>query len=132
MITIVYGCKMLVELGDKLRTVRQLRVLSLAGVAQRAKISATYLQKLEAGRVGSPSPRVLLRLAEVLDVSYANLMELAGYLFPSSETVAAGRGSTNRNVGLVEQALSNEELTEEEQRAVVAFIAYLKDQRPKI
>jgi transcriptional regulator with XRE-family HTH domain len=126
MVTIVYRSKVLVELGRKLRTVRQLRRLSLAGVAQRAKISATYIQKLEAGVVGNPSPRVLQHLAEVLDVSYTNLMELAGYLVPGSEPAVVGQG------GLVEQALRNEELTEEEQRAVVAFIAYLKDHRPKI
>ena len=35
--------------------------------------------------MNSPSPRVLQRLGEVLDVPYGRLMELAGYLMPDAE-----------------------------------------------
>jgi transcriptional regulator with XRE-family HTH domain len=74
---------MQVELGEQLRDARTTRRLSLEAASRAAKISQGYLHKLEAGRVQSPSPRVLQRLSEVLGVSYGRLMQLADYLMPS-------------------------------------------------
>ena len=68
------------QLGEKLKEVRELRRLSLAAVAGPADMSATYLQKLEQGKVESPSPHRLYSLANQLDVSYNDLMDLAGYV----------------------------------------------------
>lgn len=76
---------MLTELGKQLRDARTMRGLSLDAASRAAKISQGYLHKLEAGRVQSPSPRVLQRLSEVLGVSYARLMQLADYLLPGDE-----------------------------------------------
>ena len=47
------------QLGQELRDVRRALGLSLKAVAGPAGISATYLQKLEAGDVQNPSPNVL-------------------------------------------------------------------------
>ena len=116
----------LMGLGCDLKAVRTLKGLSLSAVARPAKISPAYVQKLEAGVVKNPSPRVLHRLAGVLDISYVRMMELAGYVMPLPEETG---GHINRN--LVQQALQAEELTDQEQRAVAAFIAYLKEQRLK-
>jgi len=71
------------ELGEQLRDARTARGLSLEATSRAAKISQGYLHKLEAGRVQNPSPRVLQRLSEVLDVPYARLMQLADYLLPA-------------------------------------------------
>jgi transcriptional regulator with XRE-family HTH domain len=73
------------RLGDTLRDARGRRGLSLQAAGDAAQISTGYLHKLEAGRVGSPSPRVLQRLAGVLGVRYWTLMEEAGYLAPATE-----------------------------------------------
>ena len=100
--------------------------LRKTAVARPAKISAAYLQKLEAGMVKNPSPRVLHRLATVLDVSYGKLMELAGYVVP-----AADRATGRTTPTLAQQALLPQDLTDEEWRAVAAFIAYLREQRKK-
>ncbi len=115
------------DLGSELKTVRQVKALSLNAVAKPAKISAAYLQKLEAGVVKNPSPRVLNRIAEVLDLSYSKLMELAGYIMPTLQ-------QTEKHVqnNLVEHALHTEDLSEEERRAVAAFINFLKKQRSRI
>jgi transcriptional regulator with XRE-family HTH domain len=75
--------KMRTELGEHLRQGRVARGLSLEAASRAAKISQGYLHKLEAGGVENPSPRVLQRLGEVLDVSYRRLMELAGYVWPA-------------------------------------------------
>lgn len=69
-------------MGDGLAAAREALGLSLQTTAERAGISHGYLFKLESGYVGTPSPRVLHRLAEVLDVDYWELMELAGYPVP--------------------------------------------------
>ncbi len=112
------------KLGQELKAVRTARGLSLAAVSEPAKISTAYLQKLENGMVQSPSPRVLKRLAEVLDTPYERLMELADYIVPG----VSGEGGKPT---FLEAALRHEELSEEEQRAVLAFVSYLKGVRPK-
>jgi transcriptional regulator with XRE-family HTH domain len=108
-------------LGDRLREVRQIRGLSLKAVAEPADISIAYLQKLEGGDVQQPSPHVLHRLGLVLEVPYATLMELAGYVVPGREGVLAAN--------TFDHALSSSDLTEEERRAVAAYIALLRQQR---
>ena len=54
--------------------------MTLEAASGAAKISPAYLHKLEAGRVMTPSPHVLRRLAGVFGVPYPTLMTLAGYL----------------------------------------------------
>ena len=105
------------ELGQELRNVRRTLGLSLKAAAEPAGISATYLQKLETGEVKTPSPNVLHRLSGALNVPYADLMELAGYVVP-------GRGEMAANP--FEHALSASDLTAEERSAVAAFIGYLR------
>ena len=79
----------MLKLGHELRTARKRKELTLQEVAAPAKISPTYLQKLEHGSVNSPSPRVLERLADVLNISYGRLMELANYLMPELSPLSA-------------------------------------------
>jgi transcriptional regulator with XRE-family HTH domain len=68
------------ELAQRLREARSGGALSLEAASSAATISPAYLHKLERGRVKTPSPHVLRRLAQVLGVQYLTLMELAGYL----------------------------------------------------
>ena len=75
---------MKVELGEQLKVARQATGRSLQSVAEAAKVSTAYLHKLEGGAVNSPNPRLLLRLAEELQISYAALMLAAGYLLPTT------------------------------------------------
>lgn len=112
------------QLGEQMKAVRRLKGLSLSGVASPAKISPAYVQKLELGTVKNPSPRVLHRVAGVLELSYATMMELAGYYMPPPEP----EGGTGRRT-LLAEALEGERLSEEEQKAVAAFVLYLKAQR---
>ena len=109
-------------LGEQLRTVRKVRGLSLKAVAGPAQISTAYLQKLEAGEVRQPSPNVLHRLSEALEVPYAGLMELAGYVVPDPHGVLAAH--------TFGQAVDASDLSDHERIAVAAFIAHLREQRP--
>jgi transcriptional regulator with XRE-family HTH domain len=90
-------------LGEELRRRRGDR--SLQEVSSQAKISTAYLHKLENGRVGNPSPRVLERLAGVLEIPYWTLMDLAGY-------VPAGQAGRPRRAGRKETTVSHRSGTE--------------------
>ena len=106
----------MLELGQEIHKLRKQKSATLQHISSGAKISAAYLQKLERGKVNSPSPHVLRRLAEVLDVPYVQLMRLAGYLpehLPKSSVPAA---------------LRHQDLSDEQWRAVAVFIRYLKDE----
>jgi transcriptional regulator with XRE-family HTH domain len=111
---------MLVELGTELRNARNQLGASLQAVADSAKISAAYLQKLERGEVDTPSPRVLRRLASSVGLPYLRLMELAGYLDEAELAEARSRGPSPRP-----HPLAGQQLTPEEWRAVGAFIKTL-------
>ncbi|MCH8077501.1 MAG: helix-turn-helix domain-containing protein [SAR324 cluster bacterium] len=112
------------ELGADLKSARLAGGMSRHAVARPARISAAYLQKLEAGAVRNPSPRILERVAGVLNISYGRLMELAGYSLPPPED-----GGGTVRVRPAGSALRTEDLTVEELRAVAAFIAHLKSLR---
>jgi transcriptional regulator with XRE-family HTH domain len=112
------------ELGQKLKEVRELKGLSLAAVAKPADMSPTALQKLERGEVESPSPHRLHRLAERLDVSYTDLMQLAGYIVPRADE----RDPARERASVLLQALSSDGLTDEELADVAEFLAFKRQQ----
>lgn len=61
--------------GEKLREVRDRRLLSQRELAERAGLSPTTILKLEAGRVEEPHPRTVRKLTEALGVDPAELVE---------------------------------------------------------
>jgi HTH-type transcriptional regulator, competence development regulator len=105
------------KLGERLREARSGQRLSLEAASGAAKISPAYLHKLEGGGVRTPSPHVLRRLGEVLDVPYRTLMRLAGYLDGESEEAMESNPETT--------APTNAEIVRllEELRAQVAELA---------
>lgn len=114
-----------VELGQRLREVRELRDRSLADVAAEAEISPAYLQKLEAGGVKQPSPNVLFKLARALDLQYDELMRLAGYVAP-----ARGRARRRRNE--LTYALSSEPLTDDEAQELARYLDWYRDRKKRV
>jgi HTH-type transcriptional regulator, competence development regulator len=115
------------DLGERLREVRELKGLSLAAIAKPAGMSPTALQKLERGEVESPSPHRLHKLAEVLDVSYTDLMELAGYIVPREDRPDPIR----ERASVLLQALSSDGLTDEELADLADFLAFKRQQAAK-
>ena len=125
-------------LGSELRNLRQMSGLSLKAVADPAGISAAYLQKLERDGVDSPSPHRLHRLAEVLDVDYADLLRLAGYPLPhpaNTELRPRGRLSstgqlTSTKGSLLRSAFQSEEhVSDEELEELARYLAFLRQQK---
>jgi transcriptional regulator with XRE-family HTH domain len=60
--------------GDRLRKVRDKRLLSQRELAERAGLSPTTILKLESGRVDEPHPRTIRKLADALKVDPAELV----------------------------------------------------------
>lgn len=111
------------DLGSRLRQARELRQLSLSAVAKAAGISTAYLQKLEVGDVRQPSPHHLYALSSVLDIDYAELMRLAGYVIPST-----GDARQRRRNELT-HALSSEELTEKEADELAQYLSWYRSRQ---
>ena len=89
------------QLGEELKRARAVRRLSLDAAGRAAQISQGYLHKLEAGRVNTPSPRVLQRLGSVLEIPYERLMELAGYVPPRPQEASMPTATAPTNQELV-------------------------------
>jgi transcriptional regulator with XRE-family HTH domain len=100
--------------------------LSLRAIADPAGISPTYLQKLERGDVQDPSPNILYRLSEQLDLDYSNLMRLAGYVVPVG---AERRSGTRRGTSALSHALSTEPLTGDEEAALTEYLGFLRSKK---
>ncbi|MVO98551.1 helix-turn-helix domain-containing protein [Paenibacillus lutrae] len=65
---------------DKLRDLRKLKGYTIRELADRSGVSAGYISQLENGNRNVPSPEVLMKLSEGLNIPYADLMKIAGYL----------------------------------------------------
>ena len=75
------------QFGNVLRKIRKIRGKSIYELAKEAQVDAGYISRLENAHRNPPSPRILQRFAEALDVRVDLLMMAAGYL----EFDAAGR-----------------------------------------
>lgn len=64
--------------GATIRELRKASGLSQREVAERVKISFTYLSKIESGAMGPPKEDVIRKLAQVLDGDEHKLITLAG------------------------------------------------------
>jgi len=65
-------------LGDYLRAARERTGWSIRDLAKRAGIHFSYLARLENGDTAHPSPELLQRLAELLEVDAAELLSYIG------------------------------------------------------
>jgi HTH-type transcriptional regulator, competence development regulator len=105
-------------LGEVIKQKRERRKEKLADTARRARISTAYLSKLENDEVQQPSPHILHRLAGALEISYADLMTLAGYVMPS-DTPDQARMS----------AATFADLTEEERTELLSYLAWYRSRK---
>jgi len=66
-------------LGRLLRDKREAMGLTLRAVAEKADVQNTSVMRIEQGQFAKPKPELLARLADTLDLSLAELYDLAGY-----------------------------------------------------
>lgn len=67
------------QLGGHVTYLRKARDYSVRGLAEDAKVNATWLSRVERGLYKSPDARALLRLARALDIDVEELYVEAGY-----------------------------------------------------
>jgi transcriptional regulator with XRE-family HTH domain len=75
--------------------------------ASGKEVSNAYLSQLEHGKIQQPSPTILNKLAEIYQIEYLTLMELAGYL-PAAASLGEGQ-RRDRIATFAEHNLSPEE-----------------------
>ena len=63
------------ELGQKIRQLREEKGLSLNGLAEEASISKAYLSQLENDVSKQPSAEILLKIASALGVTIADILD---------------------------------------------------------
>jgi len=68
------------QLGTYLIRIRIDRGMTISELSRRSGISHPYLSQLENGRIATPSPHVLRKIADALQVPYLDLLVEAGYL----------------------------------------------------
>ena len=112
-------------LGQYLESIRRDRRMTLRQVEEAAnkEISNAYLSQLEQGKIQKPSPNILHVLSEIYAIDYANLMELAGYITPSSR----GRGDDERHGSVATFAEHN--LTAEEEAELLDYLEHIRNRR---
>lgn len=113
-------------LGPYLRSLREAQGLTLREVEESGEVSNAYLSQLETGKIATPSPRILHRLASAYGVPYELLMEKAGYI---SRPAPSGSRDEPAIPGTRIPAAALRDLTPEEEEALLRFLEFLRFQR---
>jgi transcriptional regulator with XRE-family HTH domain len=109
-------------LGDYLKEVRKKRQFTLRNVEEEIKISNAYLSQLENGKIISPSPVILNKLAKYYRISYEKLMNLAGYPVPPKPDIVDDRPKFR---------MSNDfkDITQEETKKLMEYLEFLRSKK---
>jgi len=113
-----------VTLGQYLASIRNDRKMSLRQVeeASRKEVSNAYLSQLEHGKILQPSPTILNKLAEIYEIEYVTLMDLAGYL-----PAATSRGEGQRHGRIATFAEHN--LSQDEEAQLMDYLQFLRSKK---
>ena len=96
-------------LGELIAFLREDKGLSQRQLALYAGISNTELHRIETAQRQKPSPKILEKLSEILDVDYETLLQAAGYL-----DLQDGNSTSSH--------LNYELLNEEEKNCIIDYI----------
>lgn len=106
------------RLSEVLVRARKEKGWSLREVERRTQIHNAHLSQIETGTIGRPDPNILWLLADVYDLEYLDLLEIAGH------TERGSRGARRSLMGAALRALG--ELEPQEQQEVLAFMDKLR------
>ncbi len=108
------------RLGSFLAKARSAAGKSLRAIERETGISNAYLSQLETGKIKTPAPQNLHRLAEVYRVPYELLMELAGFPVPEAFTARSTSANANARIGPV---------TADEEEALVEYLQFIRSRK---
>lgn len=105
-------------IGIYLKSLRDIKGLSLREVERKTGVSNAVLSQIESGQVKRPSPNTLFKLGELYAVPYEDLMNRAGYPMPSKHE--DGKQSA--------QAVFNRlgTITKDEEQELLDYLAFLR------
>ena len=112
---------------DQLKDIRKSKGYTIREVAERSGVSAAYISQLENGNRRVPSPHILWKLSEGLDIPYTELMRLAGYWEENAAQDESGADAVELRQWLRRNRLKWDgiELTEEDKEWIERMIAVL-------
>lgn len=108
------------KLAEFLRAARERKGLTLRAVEKATGISNAYLSQLESAKIQQPSPVMLNKLSELYQVSYADILELAGYPVPGRSNEATSYSRLASRLGPT---------TKEEEDALLEYLEFLRSRR---
>jgi transcriptional regulator with XRE-family HTH domain len=100
--------KRLADVGDLIKSQRELARMSVRHLAELAGVSNPYLSQIERG-LRNPSADILQQIAKALQISAESLYERAGFLPPTDKP----------RIGVREAIAADPELTPEQQQALL-------------
>ena len=106
------------SLGAFLAKARSAAGKTLRVVEGETGISNAYLSQLETGKIKSPAPQNLHKLAHAYSVSYELLLELAGFPLPGGSDAHVGKSAAR--IGPV---------THEEESALVEYLQFIRSRK---
>lgn len=106
------------ELGQALWDARKILRLTLRQVEESCGVSNAYLSQLENGEIRNPSPQILFKLSESLNVSYETLMQLAGHIKRADAKTGKRRGRL--------PTFAKEELSDAEEAELMKYLTFIR------
>ncbi len=100
--------KRLADVGELIKTQREVARMSVRRLAELAGVSNPYLSQIERG-LRKPSADILQQIAKALQISAESLYEGAGYLPPTDKP----------RVGVREAIAADQQLTPEQRQALM-------------
>jgi transcriptional regulator with XRE-family HTH domain len=112
------------SLGQYLASIRKDRGLTLRDVEEKTnkQVSNAYLSQIETAKIEKPSPNILNALAELYEISFEGLMELAGYMMATSS-----RGANERHGRAATFAEHN--LSHEEEEELMRYLEFIRSRK---
>ena len=107
-------------LATQLREARAARRWSLRDAEQATSVSNAYLSQLEGAKIKAPSPNVLHNLSKAYELSYALLMECAGYPVPAEAQITGAQERFMSRLGRTSTS---------EQSALLEYLRFLRTKR---
>lgn len=137
--------------GEYLRKVRQEKNFSINGLAKKSGISNAQISRIESGARGVPKPETIEKLANALNVSYVEMMVVAGYWDEEDLLEPLDKNKLNKNKRTPSQnekeflkklelsddklleefelTLDGETISEEEAKGVIAYLRSLRSMK---
>lgn len=109
-------------LGETLKEARILNSLKLRQVEESTGISNAYLSQLENDKIRNPSANILYKLSSLYNIDLNTLLAASG---------AIQQSEPKRNNILNSVAFSSENLSEEEEQALIDYLKFLRFNKKK-